>query len=279
MYNSFHRRRGGRRLEPILYADVLLAIDFSMDFLSLYAAGRLFCLRMRFFRLALAAGCGALYGLCAVLLNLSGLGGVCLNLAVCAAMTAVAYGRCGGARRFGRAFFGVWGCGAFLAGMISLVSGGLQTGRGAGGILDFLLAAGAAVIGVTRLLRRRVSRASIRVRIPYGERCFEGDALPDSGNLLTDPLSGLPVVLLSAPTARGIGWQSHELPADGTTPRGVRAVPIRTSAGTRIVYGFFCPSLTILGGPHPRQASAVVCVDETVSDFGGCGALLPSALW
>jgi|GEM_PF-3651499 len=250
-----------------------------MDFLSLYTAGRLFCLRMRLFRLALAAGCGAFYGLCAILLNLSGVRGVFLNLAACAVMTAVAYGRCGGVRRFGRTFFGVWGCGAFLAGVISLVSGGLQTGRGTGGILDFLLAAGAAVIGVTRLIRRRAFRAPIRVHIPYGERAFDGDALPDSGNLLTDPLSGLPVVLLSAPAARGIGWQTAGLPAVGAMPRGVRAVPIHSSGGTRIVYGFLCPSLTVLGGPRPRQACAVVCVDETASDFGGCGALLPSALW
>ena len=59
-------------MEQVIYADVLFAVNFSMDFLSLYLTGKVFRARMRPVPLTLAAGIGALYGTASLFLGPGG---------------------------------------------------------------------------------------------------------------------------------------------------------------------------------------------------------------
>ncbi|MBQ5886093.1 MAG: hypothetical protein IIW82_00360, partial [Clostridia bacterium] len=64
----------------------------------------------------------------------------------------------------------------------------------------------------------------------------------------------------------------------GLSP-GVRAVPMRGVADTRILYGFLCDKLCIRQGKSTVCRSAVICVDRhSPRGYGECGVLLPAAL-
>jgi len=59
--NPREKNEGVSAAETVLYADVLFLINFSMDFLSLYAAGAFLSLRRSVGRMSAAAAIGAVY--------------------------------------------------------------------------------------------------------------------------------------------------------------------------------------------------------------------------
>ena len=59
-------------METVLYADVLFLINFSMDYLSLYAVSRLLALPSRAWRMLAGAGVGGVYGVLSVVLCAKG---------------------------------------------------------------------------------------------------------------------------------------------------------------------------------------------------------------
>lgn len=270
-------------MRTVLYADVLFLVNFSMDYLSLYAAGKLLSLRMRVRRMLFAAALGGLYGVLVTALNAGHVLSAVTAVLFSTVMTAAAYGSAGGGRSFLQAALAVWGSGALLAGFMTLFSGIFGGSFPGGGGADILCAACAAVYGFTRLLRRRLGRGYAEVRIPYGENVYEGRALIDSGNLLTDPLSGLPVILMRETEARRIAGDEVDgkfrgrIVPDAGVRGGVRAVPVGN--GARMLYGFLCPDVRIRQGKRHWQKSAVVCVDFAAgAGYGGCGVLLPAGL-
>lgn len=271
-------------METVLYADVLWLINFSMDFLSLYAAGRLLHLPLRTWRMLLGASVGALYAVMAVALGFEGVWGLGGAVAIAAAMTAVAFGVRMGGRGFFRTFFAVWGSGALLGGVLTVFCG-LFDGVFAGGSpADLYGAAAVIVLAFGRLIRSHIHRGYAAIRFTYDENTYTGRALIDSGNLLTDPVSGLPVILLRASDARSFAGDETDgkfrgaPDPDASVRGGVRIVPMRCMGESRLLYGFFCREVMIRVGRRSCCRRAIVCVDHASEGYGGCGALLPASL-
>lgn len=270
--------------ETVLYADVLFAIDFSMDFLSLYAAGALLSLRRSVGRMSAAASVGALYAVAVTALQIGGLGGASGALLVSGLMTLIAFGRGGSVRGFLRTAAAVWGCGALLGGFMTLISGLFGGTLPGGGAADLFFAGTAALLGFGRLLRGWVGCGFAEISVPYGENVCECRALIDSGNLLTDPLSALPVILVCAKEARRFAGDETDgkfrgIPqADASVRGGVRIVPRRCGGETKLLYGFLCPAVQIRRGGKSVCRRAVICIDHDADSYAGCGALLPSSL-
>ncbi len=269
-------------METVLYADVLFVIDFCMDYLSLYAASRLLARHTGLPRCILAAMLGALYGVLAVVLGLDGIPGAICTAGVSVLMTVIAFGVQGGAVAVFRAAFTVWGCGALLGGVMTAFSGmfGVSVMRGGA---DLLCTGGVTAFALIRLARRRLCRGTAEILLTYGERRWQGTALVDSGNLLTDPIGGYAVILLGAPHARVLLGAAADTLFRGDFSEigtGVRAVPVRGVDGTRILYGYLCREVKIARGGQSTVRSAVVCVDHgaPADGYGGCAALLPASL-
>ena len=197
-------------------------------------------------------------------------------------LCAISFGLRGGIRDFTRAALAVWGCGALLGGFMTLFSGLFGGSLPGGDGLDLIFAAAALVLGFGRLLRRRLTRGIAEVTIPYGGRLYRGQALIDTGNLLTDPSSGQPVILMRPSDARELVGELAGSLYLGIIPEqtesGVRAVPIRTAGGTRIGV-----RLPVRRRSDPARRNGVingarsVCVDPASEGYGGCGVLLPRA--
>lgn len=188
----------------VVYLDELLLLNFAVDYLLLLSAGRLAGEVLRRGRLALGAAIGAAYAGAAVL---PGLGFLLHPLCKAGAGVLAVLTGYGGSRRLLRVclvFFAV--AAAFGGGIYALqLLGGRGLTLSAGVIsspldLKLVLASAAGCYGLITLLFRRAARHSparelAPAVVELGGRRVAFTALVDTGNTLTDPVSGRPVLV------------------------------------------------------------------------------------
>ena len=244
-----------------------------MDFLTLWLAGTAAHKPIAKKRLLIAAALGAFFG---TLESCAGIGfgalRVLFGFLLSLAMTAAAYGkpRSAGALLLDSA--AVWGAGLLIGGVMTfLMSAG--DGTPVGGEERFPLAAALCFLislAFSRIGRRRSRAGTVRLVIESNGVRRELTALIDSGLTAKEPISLLPVVLV---TARGAGEFAAMLKAENP-PLRLRVVPLRGIGGERVLYGFVPEKITVAD----RETSAVVAVDEKSESFAGTDALMPSEL-
>ena len=158
-------------------------------------------------------------------------------------------------------------------GLALLMAGGahLLEDAGLGGtLLNILLSALLPAIALRRPDRPGARCVTLEV-IHHAHR-LELTALVDSGNLLRDPLTRLPVIVVSRKAAARL----VSLPErDGIAP-GMRLISVRTVAGTSLMAIFRPGSIRILesGGWQPVRALVGVNPDG----YNGFQALVPSSV-
>ena len=97
-------------------------------------------------------------------------------------------------------------------------------------------------------------------------------ALVDTGNLLRDPLTGLPVIVVSRQAARKL----TSLPAPGQLLPGMRLISVRTAAGSALMAIFRPQRVRVLSGQTWREVRAMVGLSP--DGYEGAQALLPACL-
>ncbi len=97
-------------------------------------------------------------------------------------------------------------------------------------------------------------------------------ALIDSGNLLRDAVTGLPVIVISRRTASRL----VHLPAEGSLPSGMRLLPVRTITGMSLMPVFRpdCVCLLIRG----RWQNVPAIIGISPDGYDGFQALVPSCV-
>lgn len=242
----------------VVYLDVLLAVNWVIDFLLLHAAARLTRTPYRGWRLVLGAAVGAAWCGTVLLPPLPALVIVALDAAGAVAMTATAF-RFGGIGALFRRAGVLFVLSAVLAGVamavyVFLAPADLQVINGVVyyPISPLLLIALTALSYALLCLwgrwtrRREPLGRHYRLRITRGDRTVEVPALFDSGNGLTEPFSGAPVAvaeygavadLLSPVWAR----------ADAVPPAGARLIPFSSVGGSGMLPAFRPDRLTVVG--------------------------------
>ncbi len=169
-----------------LYLDVLIFLNFLVDFFLLIATNRLSGYPNGAKRAALAAVLGGLYGGACILPGLVWLGGTFIRVAVLFAMGCIAFGiRKDAVRR------------SILFVLLSMALGGVAVGL-ENGFWTLILCAGA-VCGLCLLgFRGRIGAEYIPVTIHDKSGEHHLTALRDTGNTLTDPLTGQQILVVSA---------------------------------------------------------------------------------
>ncbi len=277
-------------MKQILYGDVLFFVNFSMDYVTLFVTAQLLNRRLRPLRLALAAAIGALYGVAACFMEGWLLFQIGVNLAVSVLMCYVAFGE-----RLLPCCALFYGSGCLLGGAMTALYGLAQGAFGTHTVLvdgsyhtlpgEIPLGWMAVVAGITgavaiaggRWSRRRAgARPCVLTVTEEGIHRLEG--FLDGGNLLTDPLSGRPVVVVNAEAllpilpeglravfAAGDPAGLTDLPLE--LGRRVRLIPSRTVGGESLLLAFLPRSLTVNGvereallaiSPTPLPHEAVV---------------------
>lgn len=184
-----------------VYVDVLIFINFLVDLLLLAAANRLSGHPVGLKRAALAAALGGIYGGACVLPGFQFLSDTLWRLVSLALMAAAAFGvRRDSVRR------------SVLFILLSMALGGVAVGLDSGGFWTLALSAGA-VCGLCLLgFRGRVGDTYVPVEIRTGTDTVRLTALRDTGNTLTDPLTGQQVLVAGAQVGcRLLGLTAQEL--------------------------------------------------------------------
>ena len=120
---------------------------------------------------------------------------------------------------------------------------------------------------------RAGERAELRLLFDTGGVTLDG--LVDSGNLLRDPVTALPVVVAGYGALREHLPPGMECRDPATLPPGFRFICVRTAGGSRLLMCFRPRGLYIRSGAVWRAAQAVVAVSPALE---GKRALLPPTL-
>ena len=199
---------GGAKSETVIYVDTLFLLNTMVDYLLLLASARLAGEPLARLRFALGAVLGGLY---AVAIFLPGMGFLARPLcrgAAAVLMVLLAFWR---SRRLLRQvlIFLALAC-AFGGGVLAVeLLGGQRLALGGGVLysgmdLKIVLLSAAGCYGLLTLVFRGIGRHGgpsgelTRVRLTLGERQVELTGLVDTGNTLTDPATGRPVLVAEA---------------------------------------------------------------------------------
>lgn len=206
----------------MVYADVVMGLNFLVDFLLLLGTNRLTGFPPSPGKAAMAAGLGAVYSGACLLPGFRFLGSWLWRLVFLGLMAAIAFGVNRSAVRRGMIFL-----------VLSMALGGIALGLGSPKRTGVILAAA----GLWMLCRYGFpvvgAQTHVPVELDYRGRKLKLLALRDTGNTLRDPLTGEQVLVAGADVAEellGLTGEQLRHPvetlAKGILP-GLRLVPYR----------------------------------------------------
>lgn len=292
-------------MQTVVYGDILFAVNFSIDLLILSLVGYFLHLRRRLPRLLLSALLGGVYAVFFLWLSPTPPEGMLLSLAAALFLCFVAYFPLGIRTLFRLvlsfyiasfclagavdafysllgAFFGTEG----LAGVNAVVSG-----KKAELFLLYALGSGLLIFIAGRIFSHRERRRSMILEIEEGGKAVKLGALVDSGNLLCDPLTARPVILVRKKEILPLlhtrvfslldaTRREEELPS--AVKRKVRIVPMRGIDGAHTLVGYVPDAILIYPPDSDREkyaAHAMIAIYEgKTRDFGGYSAIVPDCL-
>ena len=291
----------------IIYPDILFAINFCMDFISLYLSGTFLNLPRKSRCLLFASSFGAALSVFMVLFNGNAMIDMSVGILSAFVICYIAFGGLVVKSDFFRAVTVFYVVSILLGGAITVFYNFLN------GLLSevvvgdgpanqekgrfFLLAAmicSAFVYGFMNILKGRLTRNNCEMLVSHTGRTVKLHALVDSGNFLRDPFSGTPVIVISYSLAEDILGKvqlknmvdfKNGCPAKSIRNcTGFRIIPGRSMLESRLLVGFKADKIELLfpekRGMSKRSIEAVLAVDvdKVHKNFNGADAIVPKSL-
>lgn len=270
-------------VKTTVYGDVLFIINFSMDILSMYISGKILHLQIKKKTLIPSCIIGGIYGVLSLFIK-STLLSVFLNIAVYLLMCFIAYPKIN-PRQYIKLCCIFWS--------VSLLSGGAVTwfytfiDRFASGalspssparkmplslflIIAFLCAISAYITG--RIFSKNANIKDVYLSVFFKENKTTLHVLVDSGNLLQEPLSGLPVILVTNEKFKNITGTSSDLILQNEELFSkIRIIPASSAGGNVTLYGIVADEILVetKRGAFPYKAVVAVCKTRSYADFDG----------
>lgn len=286
-------------MEQVIYGDVLFFVNFSMDFLTLYITAKILHRRVRGLKTSLSAIVGGAYGVASCFLEAPLIISVLINLAVSFTMCRIAFGK-KGVLPCCALFYGT-GCllGGVMTAVFSLAKGmsGAKTvfinGEHHTILADIPLGWMAVTAVITSAVaiaggqysKRKKAAKDVELSIISGGKVYKFSAVCDSGNMLTDPIGGLPVIVMTGEAIlsflpgeletlflSGDPMKMASVPAEQI--KKVRLIPSSSVGGESLLFGYVPDSVYVDG----IEKNAITAFCGTVKGFDGRDALVPSSL-
>lgn len=275
-----------------IYADVLFLINFTMDFLTLFVTASILRRKVRVIRLCIASAIGGIYGVASVFIEGILLINIFINLAVSFLMCLIVF-----KKRTLPCYALFYGTGCLLGGAMTAFftfMNGINTDSTENNTLPEKIPLGwmavsAAIIGVAaiaggRMAKRKRSLRPCRLTVTSHNGTFVFDAMTDSGNLLTDPMSGKPVIILQKkcflsllPDAlvpifeKGNTDGISDLAPELLT--SVRLIPSSSVGGSKLLFSYLPKKITL----ENVEVSALLAMGDE-NGYGNYSALVPEIL-
>ena len=170
-----------------MYLDVLWFLNFAVDLLLLIATNRLSGYPTAMGRTVFSAVIGGFYGSICVLPGLFFLAGTIWRVIFLELMAFIAFGINKDSIRRSVLFV-----------FLSMALGGIALGIGQGGFIPVLLCAVLVCMMCLFGLRGRFGSQFLPAEIRYNGKCHRFTAMIDTGNTLTDPITGQQVMVVSS---------------------------------------------------------------------------------
>ena len=293
----------------VVYADLLFLINFSMDFLCFFLTARLLHRKFSIWRSIAGAAMGGIYSVIILVLEMNIFWGISADLGMCALMCICSFG-C--ARKSFYEFFicmSVYFCvsagmGGFMTALYSLLNRidlpPSSVRNNGDDISIWFFGLLAAISGIATMLGGRFFRKSssnqiANVEITYNGSVVSLNGMVDTGNMLSDPISGRPVIvvdekklerIVAKETLEGIASGETNLMSENDLEK-IRFIPIKTASGSGFMYAFNPErtKITILdksGKTRSFEVNALFASSKLAFDAdkcaAGCAALIPPDL-
>ena len=125
------------------------------------------------------------------------------------------------------------------------------------------------------ICRKRIDIRSAEIRIKIGKDFVRARLLCDSGNLVTEPFSALPVIVLSSTCLP----PPYDNPESELFPQTIRAIPFSTSSGAGCFFGFRPERIELLRPARkPKLIDAYIGIDTERKSYSGYDGLIPTSV-
>lgn len=233
----------------ILYADILLAVNWWVDFLVLLGVRRFMGIGARPWRLVLGALVGALFSFVLFLPPMAAWLSLALKLLAAAVMVLISFGW-HSRRRYIKALFLLFGLSAGLSGLCSalyyfaaprdlfVINGVVYYNVSPWLLIGLTVVCYGVLWAVELIARRRAPQGrDFTVRVHYDGRSVSAKCLYDSGNHLTEPFSNRPVLVLERAVLEGLLTLPEDV--EDLPPNGMwRVVPFDSLGGGGLLPAF-----------------------------------------
>ena len=206
-----------------IYLDLLMLLNFLVDFLLLLGTERLAGFPVRVGRSLAAAALGGIYSGVCLLPGFSFLGNFFWRVLTLGAMGVVAFGLDRSAVKRGGIFV-----------LLNLALGGMALSLGTSNFMALILASGSVWLLCHAAFGGSIGeREYVPLELRYGENKLRVIALRDSGNSLRDPITGEQVLVISGELAEKLTGLTREQigePLETIARRslpGLRLIPYR----------------------------------------------------
>jgi len=278
---------------PTLYIDIYFLINFTVDILAFYFAALFTKVKVGVRGLLFAGAVGGLFACAVVILDIKGIL-FFLMLALSVAIMTFCLSRGVSFVRKTKLFSAflvfetlLGGCvilfynllSEILLPFISSAEFGVENKKILILSMLILLSIGAIKI-LFALFGGSLSEKNVDVELTVFDNSEKVSALVDTGNLLLDPMTLAPVIIVKAQALRrlGIGELNEVVINDDgfKFKKRIRLIPASALGENRILYGIKPDSTCVLANGKKSEVDAVIAVDNEKGTFGGYEALIPA---
>ena len=262
----------------IVYADILFAVNFSMDFISLFITFTFLNKKINKARILIASSVGGVYGVLDLLLSLNPIIGIVLNITVSFLMCAIVYNE-KSIRRFFSFYVIYIGISLTLAGFMSVFYSFLNKilskyileytyEKAYNGARFFIISSLSIILAIIfgRVFTKEkvILHTELEVELKTGK--YKLEALCDTGNTLKDVLTGKNVILVTKECT--LGRDIESIPDIYK-----KYIPYQATNNKGILKGIIPKKILIDG----KNIDAIIAPVENKS-FAGYDGCIPYAL-
>ena len=279
-----------------VYADILFVINFSMDVLSLYITAKITSQKVSTFRIIFGGIIGGLYGVISLFIPSGEFMHLPISIAVGAVVVVIGL-KCQADKEFIISCVLFFVAGGTLSGIMTAIM--TVTGRidnsGAINLSPRAFALCAVVSAVLTLFTGRIFSFNGRiekvdVKISDGNAEFCTKALVDSGNLVREPISGRPCVIVRVKDVKNvipsdlydevIGGGNGLSRLSAETLMKTRLVPIKGIGESKIMLAYRPKQIEVNRNRQTKTVDAFLLIDGVSGDekYGGAAMIVPLSI-
>lgn len=264
----------------VIYIDILLVINLTVDYLVLFGTARLCGMRFERVKGLCGAIVGAVFSL-VILIDMPKFIFALLKLSVSILMITITFGK----RKFLEMFRTLmifYICGFLFSGFMMMINSAVHADSFLikGGVLYFEFSAMETVISGTaafiiteilhRIFRRGEPEGIFIVKIYFGGKCAVLNGFTDTGNNLSDPISGTPVAVApEKPVEKILPEKMFEAMKnmDMSTEYNFRIIPCKTVTGSVLTKAFRPEKFVVINENGEYEAEEIlIAISENVPE-------------